>query len=70
MKGYECECVIHSLGGKLDTATIYEKINDEQYAAEYKGKFYTCIFNVFVCRYYVDDKYGALPDYKIPEDGE
>jgi hypothetical protein len=58
----KCECVIHSLGGKTAEATIVKKIGDNQYLADYNGVKCTAIFNPFVGRYYVDDKYGVIRD--------
>jgi hypothetical protein len=54
------ECHIHSLGGALAEATILEKSGAGQYIAEYDGKRCTAIFNPFVGKYYVDDKYGVI----------
>lgn len=53
---------IHSLNGGLAEATIIEKVGDNQYIAEYGGVKCTAIFNPFVCRFYVDDKYGIIRD--------
>lgn len=53
--------MIHSLES-VDEATIIEKIGDNLYIAEYKGKRYTAIFNPFRWLYYLDDIYGAVPD--------
>lgn len=55
---------IHSLNGQLAEATIVEKVGDNQYIADYKGVRCTAIFNPFVGRYYVDDKYGVLSEEK------
>jgi hypothetical protein len=54
------DCCIHSLGGALAEATIVAKVGDNQYIAEYGGKRCTAIFNLFVGKYYVDDKYGVI----------
>ena len=53
---------IHSLGGGLAEATITEKVGDNKYIAEYGGVRCTAIFNPFVGRFYVDDKYGIVRD--------
>jgi hypothetical protein len=58
----ECECHIHSLDGALAMATIFKRIGDNLYIAEYNGVKCTAIFNPFVGRYYVDDKYGVIKD--------
>lgn len=51
---------IHSLGGELAEATIVDKVGDNKYIAEYGGVRCTAIFNPFVGRFYVDDKYGII----------
>lgn len=51
---------IHSLDGALREATIVEKIGDNRYVAEFNGVRCTAIFNPFVGRFYVDDKYGII----------
>jgi hypothetical protein len=56
----KCECHIHSLDGALAEATIMEKTGDNQYVAVYNGVRCTAIFNPFVGKYYVDDKYGVI----------
>lgn len=53
---------IYSLNGELAEATIIEKIGDNRYIAEYNGLKCTAIYNPFVDRYYVDDKYGIICD--------
>ena len=64
----KCECYIHSLkqDGKntLANATILEKIGDNLYMADYNGVKCTAIFNPFVGRYFVDDKYGIIREPK------
>jgi len=57
---------IHSLNGQLRDATIIDKVGDNKYIAEYNGVKCTAIFNPFVGRYYVDDKYGVIKD-KTPD---
>ena len=57
---FEVEAVIHSLGGKLDKATIVKHTDNNNVVAEYKGNLYTAIYNVFNGHYYVDDKYGFI----------
>ena len=56
----KCECHIHSLGGGLAEATILKRVGDNQYVADYNGVVCTAIFNPFVGRYYLDDKYGVI----------
>ncbi len=53
---------IHSLDSKLAEATIIDKVGDNKYIAEYGGVKCTAIFNPFVGRFYVDDKYGVIKD--------
>ena len=53
-------CHIHSLGSEVAEATILQRVGDNQYIADYNGVKCTAIFNPFVCRYYVDDKYGVI----------
>ncbi|MDD4474259.1 MAG: hypothetical protein PHV95_00505 [Eubacteriales bacterium] len=60
----KCDCHIHSLDGGLAQATILEKIGDNKYLAQYGDVKCTAIFNPFVGRYYVDDKYGIVRDKK------
>jgi hypothetical protein len=59
---HKCECQIHSLDGGLAEATIIKRIGDNQYIADYNGVKCTAIFNPFVGRYYVDDKYGIIKE--------
>lgn len=60
----KCECHIHSLDGGLAEATILKKTGDNQYIAQYGDVKCTAIYNVFVGRYYVDDKYGIIKEPK------
>ena len=53
---------IHSLNGELREATIVEMIGENAYLAEYNGVRCTAIYNPFVNRFFVDDKYGVLPN--------
>lgn len=53
---------IRSLDGELREATIMEKTGDNRYVAEYNGVRCSAIFNPFVGRFYVDDKYGVIKD--------
>jgi hypothetical protein len=53
---------IHSLDGELREATIVEKVGDNRYVAEYNGVRCSAIYNPFVNRFYVDDKYGIIRD--------
>lgn len=53
---------IHSLDGAMREATIVEMVGENAYIAEYNGKRCTAIYNPFVDAFFVDDKYGVLPD--------
>ena len=55
------QAIIHSLKAQ-DEATILHENGPNDVVAEYNGKRYTAIFNVFVGLYYVDDLYGELPN--------
>ena len=62
----KCECYTHSLkqDGKnvLAEATIIKKLGDNDYLADYKGVKCHAMFNPFVERYFVDDKYGVIKE--------
>lgn len=60
MEPIKLPCIIHSLGGKEAEATILEKVGDNQYIAEFNGVKCSAIYNQFVSRFYVDDKYGII----------
>jgi len=70
MEGYidKCECYIHSLKqdgqNTLAEATIIKRLGDNDYLAQYGDVKCHAIFNPFVGRYYVDDKYGIIQDKK------
>ncbi len=51
---------IHSLDGELREATIHKKLGDNDYLAEYDGVKCHAIYNPFVGKFYVDDKYGVI----------
>lgn len=53
---------IHSQDGALYEATILQKLGDNDYLAEYNGVRCHAIYNPFVNRFYVDDKYGVIKD--------
>ena len=69
----KCECFIHSLkqGEKnvLAEATIIKRLGDNDYLADYNGVKCHAQFNVFVGRYYVDDKYGVIKETSPQEQG-
>ena len=59
---FDIQARIHSLGGALDTVTIIEHKDNNHVIAQYRGKYYTAIFNPFVGQYYVNDKFGYIKD--------
>jgi len=58
---------IHSLNGELREATILKRLGDNDYLAEYNGVQCHAIYNPFVDRYYVDDKFGIISSKKSRE---
>jgi hypothetical protein len=48
------EAMIHSLKAKATVTIIHENGNNDV-VAEYEGKRYTAVFNVFTWLYYVDN---------------
>jgi hypothetical protein len=77
MEPFEATAVINSLsanegpnhpnGSNTDIVTILDCTDSNNVIAEYKGKRCRAIFNVFVGMYYVDDKFGLLPECSVPE---
>lgn len=55
---------IHSLDGELREAIIHKKLGDNDYLAEYDGVKCHAIYNPFVGKFYVDDKYGVIEEPK------
>ena len=51
---------IHSLDGELREATILKRLGDNDYLAEYNGIKCHAIYNPFVNKFYVYDKYGII----------
>lgn len=60
---------IHSLGGELREATILKKLGDNNYLCEYNNIRCHAIYNFFVGKFYVDDKYGVIGN-KISDGNE
>ena len=62
----KCPCYIHSLKqgetNVLAEATIEKKLGDNDYLADYNGVKCHAMFNPFVGRYFVDDKYGVIKE--------
>ena len=61
---------IHSLNGELRDATILQRLGDNDYLAEYAGVNCHAIYNVFVNKFYVDDKYGVIPEKASGRDSQ
>jgi hypothetical protein len=53
---------IHSLDGELREATILQQLGNNDYLAEFNGVKCHAIYNPFVNKFYVDDKYGIIKD--------
>jgi hypothetical protein len=53
---------IHSQNGELREASILKRLGDNDYLAEYNGVKCHAIYNPFVNKFYVDDKYGIIRD--------
>ena len=53
---------IHSLGGELQEAFIFEKLGDNDYLAEFDGVKCHAIYNPFNGRFYVDDVDAIIED--------
>jgi len=58
---------IHSLGGELREATILKRLGDNDYLAQFSEVKCHAIYNPFVGKFYVDDKYGTIRDQKSCE---
>ena len=56
---FQTQAIVHSKKA-LDTVTIISEDGPNNVVAEYNGKCYTAIYNVFVGLYYVDDIYGEI----------
>ncbi len=61
---------IHSLDGELRDATILKRLGDNDYLAEFNGVKCHAIYNPFVDKFYVDDKYGVIKDKKPVRDSQ
>lgn len=70
----KCQCYIHSLkqdgANTLAEATIIKRLGDNDYLAQYGDVKCHAIFNPFVGRYYVDDKYGVIRDESKNRSGD
>lgn len=53
---------IHSLGGEEREITVIEFKDNNHVIVLYNGAKYRAVFNIFVCRYYVDDIYGRITE--------
>lgn len=67
----EVEAYLHSLKDRktdrnvLGKAEIIKEIGDNLYLAKVGSVYCTAIFNFFVDRYFVDDRYGILDADKV-----
>lgn len=61
---FKVKAKIHSLNGELREVTIVKENGYNDVVAEYRGSFYTAVFNPFVGCYFVDDKYGYIGESK------
>ncbi|MBR3722972.1 MAG: hypothetical protein IKN12_09440 [Selenomonadaceae bacterium] len=61
---FKVKAKIHSLNGELREVTIVKENGYNDVVAEYRGSYYTAVFNPFVGCYFVDDKYGYIGDCK------
>ena len=59
---------IHSLNGELQETTILKRLGDNDYLAVYNGIKCHAIYNPFVNKFYVDDKYGIIRDKVLGRD--
>ena len=57
---FKVKAKIHSLNGELAEVTIVKENGYNDVVAEYRGSYYTAVFNPFVGCYFVDDKYGYI----------
>ena len=62
MQPYKVLARIHSLNGELREVTVLEQKNATNYIVEYGGVKCTAVYNFFVCRLFVDDKYGIIQE--------
>ncbi|MDR0325404.1 MAG: hypothetical protein LBI19_04825 [Oscillospiraceae bacterium] len=58
------QAMVHSKHA-LDTVAILHEDGPNNIVAEYNGKLYTAIWNVFNGLYYVDDIYGEFTDVTV-----
>lgn len=59
MANLKVTAMVHSLKSFAEVEII-EHIDNNNCKAIYDGKICTAVFNPFVGRYYVDDKYGVI----------
>ena len=59
--GHKAPAMIHSKN-EIDEVYIIEENGPNYVIAEYNGKRYTAIFNIFNGLYYVDDLYGKIEE--------
>lgn len=61
MTPFKVKAMVHSLNNFAEV-TIISEDGPNNVVAEYRGKRYTAIFNIFNGNYYVDDIYGLIED--------
>jgi hypothetical protein len=64
---FKAMAMIHSLREQREVTILSEK-NCNHVLAEYDGQRCTAVFNGFNCLYYVDDKYGVIPESMTAEE--
>ena len=52
------------MNGELQEATILKQLGENDYMAQFGSVKCHAIFNPFVGKFYVDDKYGVIHDKK------
>ena len=68
MKPYNGMAHIHSLNGEMKEITVLEQDTlfghpiPNAYIVSYGGVKCTAVYNFFVCRLFVDDKYGIIQE--------
>ena len=60
MTPFKTQAQIHSLNGKMDEITVFEKVGENDYIVDYKGVKCHALFNWFNGTYYADDVYGRI----------
>lgn len=56
---FETRAMVHSLNG-MAKVTIIHFNNNNSVVAQYKGNYYSAVFNPYTWMFYVDDVYGNI----------